>query len=246
MIQPKLYAQLGNQCFMISAAIAHALKMGTNYSIPKKTINPRIWRTYFSHLPEVKSATKDYYKEPRHAYDPLPEVTDLTIDGYFQSEKYFDGAKEEIAQALQFELKPAEYIAVHVRRGDYLLYPEQFPVLPIDYYYAKGIMDFINKGYKLFKFYSDDIEFCKQSFPRHLEEIGVHYTFSENRDPLTDMKDMYNASGFIIANSTFSLFPALLRQDNPIVVAPAEGRWYGPMNKHLETQDLMPERFIKL
>src|SRR5687768_16598227 len=136
MIQPKLYAQLGNQCFMISAAIAHALKMGTPYSIPKKTINPRIWKTYFHRLPEIKSATKHYYKEPRHCYDPLPEVDDLTIDGYFQSEKYWHGYKKQIAEALQFEYKPADYVAVHIRRGDYLFYPEQFPTMPLEYYQA--------------------------------------------------------------------------------------------------------------
>jgi hypothetical protein len=70
--------------------------------------------------------------------------------------------------------------------------------------------------------------------------------YCEISDPLTAMKDMYNASAFIIGNSTFSLFPALLRPDNPIVIAPAEERWYGPAAKHLETCDLMPERFIKI
>lgn len=243
MIQPKLYAQLGNQCFMISAAIAHALKMGTTYSIPKKTINPRIWKTYFHHLPDIKSATKHYYKEPRHAYDPLPEVDDLTIDGYFQSEKYFLNAKNEIAQALQFEYKPADYVSLHIRRGDYLFYPEQFPIMPLGYYQA-GIDHFIEKGECRFRIYSDDIEWCKSSFKP--EWWGAYIEFSTLRDPLADMKDMYNANGFIIANSTFSLFPALLRQDNPPVVAPAENRWYGPMAKHLETCDLMPKRFIKL
>lgn len=243
MIQPKLYAQLGNQAFMISAAIAHALKRGTTYSIPKKTINPKIWRTYFSHLPEFKSATKSYYKEPRHAYDPLPEVNDLTIDGYFQSEKYFANAKAEIAEALQFEHKAADYVALHIRRGDYMFYPEQFPLMPLEYYQA-GIDYFIENGECLFRIYSDDIEWCKSSFKP--EWWGAYVEYSTIKDPLTDMRDMYNASGFIIANSTFSLFPAVLRPDNPNVVAPAEDRWYGAMNKHLETFDLMPERFIKM
>lgn len=243
MIQPKLYARLGNQCFMISAAIAHALKMGTAYSIPNKSINPRIWKTYFHHLPEAKSATKHYYKESRHAYDPLPDVDDLTIDGYFQSERYFANAKDEISKALKFEYKPADYVALHIRRGDYLLYPEQFPTISFEYYQT-GIDHFVEKGECRFRIYSDDIEWCKTSFKP--EWWGAYVEYSTIRDPLTDMKDMYNASGFIIANSTFSLYPSLLRQDNPDVVAPAENRWYGPMAKNLETADLMPERFIKM
>lgn len=239
MITCKLWAQTGNQAFMCSAAIAHALKMGTTYSIPKKTISPQIWRTYFTHLPETKSATLHYYKEKRHCYDPLPEVDSLTIEGYFQSEKYWHGYKEQIAEALGFVHKPEPYIAVHIRRGDYLKYPDQFPVLDREYYF-KAIKHFADAGYYTFKVYSDDIQWCKKAFD------ATELLYSENKDPLTDMKDMYNASGFILANSTFGLFASLLRNDNPLTIAPAECRWFGPKAKHLETCDLMPERFIKM
>lgn len=239
MIQPKLWAQLGNQCFMISAAIAHALKMSTTYSIPKKTISPQIWRTYFTHLPETKSATKHYYKEKRHCYDPLPEVDSLTIEGYFQSEKYWHGYKEQIAEALGFVHKPEPYVAVHIRRGDYLKYPDQFPVMHREYYLT-AIKHFTDAGYYTFKVFSDDIQWCKNVFGEHT------LLYSENKDPLTDMKDMHNAAGFIIGNSTFSLFSSLLRSDNPIVIAPAEKHWPWCGKNGTEAFDLMPERFIKI
>lgn len=258
MIQPKLFAQLGNQCFMISASIAHALKMGTTYSIPKKTISPKVWRTYFTHLPEVKSAAKHYYKEPRHCYDPLPEVDSLTIEGYFQSEKYWHGHKKEIAEALGFIHQPADYVAVHIRRGDYLKYPNQFPVLPMSYY--KPALYWLNnfdengdeKTLHKFKIYSDDISWCKKEFSLELLNIphSIYnvptFEYCEISDPLTAMRDMYNAAAFVISNSTFSLFPALLRPDNPIVIAPTDDRWFGSAAKHLETCDLMPERFLKM
>jgi hypothetical protein len=60
------------------------------------------------------------------------------------------------------------------------------------------------------------------------------------------MKDIYNAKAAIIANSTFSLYPALLRADNPVVIAPAEHRWFGIQAQNLNSPDRMPERFIKL
>jgi hypothetical protein len=244
MIQPKLWAQLGNQAFMCSCAIAHALKMNTTYSIPKKTISPNTWRTYFSHLPETKSATLHYYKEKRHCYDPLPEVDSLTIEGYWQSEKYWHGYKEQIAEALGFVFASGEYVSIHCRRGDYLLYPDQFPVMQMDYYY-QAIEYFRSKGYFKFRVHSDDIPFCKtQINSTYIKDIEVEY--SNIRDPLEDMMSMYNAAGFILANSTFGLFAALLRNDNPIVIAPADDRWFGPKAKHLETCDLMPERFIKM
>lgn len=241
MIRTQLWAQLGNQCFMLAAAIAHAKKMNTTFSAPRHTINPRLWPIYFHNLPVPQRATREYYKEPRHAYDPLPEVDDLTIEGYFQSEKYFADAKEQVANALGFKLNPEPVIAIHVRRGDYLLYPDQFPVLPVQYY-DDAIKEFVKLGYQQFKVYSDDIRWCQQNIKSNYVNIG----YSIVQDPLQDMRDMYNCSGFIIANSSYSLFPALLRNDNPTVMSPAEDRWYGPANAKLETYDLMPERFIKI
>lgn len=255
MITCKLFAGLGNQLFMISASVAHALKMGTTYSIPKKTISPQIWRTYFSHLPETKSATLHYYKEKRHCYDPLPDVDSLTIEGYFQSEKYWHGYKEQIADALGFVYKPEPYVAVHVRRGDYLKYPDQFPVMPVEYY--KFAMEFMggitDPGYHRFRIYSDDIEWCKQVF--HPDKKLLNYMafnapldieISLLKDPLTAMRDMYNAEAFIVGNSTFSLFPALLRHGNPTVIAPEENHWPWCGLNGSEAFDLMPERFIKI
>lgn len=247
MVTCKYMGQLGNQLFQTSAAICHALKMNTNYAFPKLSTAPRIWRTYLHHLPLLRpnQATRDYYKETGPKYAPLPGSNDLTIEGYFQSEKYWHNYKKQLAEILGFEYKPSDYVAVHVRRGDYLKYPDQFPVLPANYYH-RGIMSLINKGYKNFRFYSDDIAWCKINFPTHLEEIGVKYTFTGKGDPLTDMKDMHNASAFVISNSTFSLFPSLLRIDNPLVIAPEEDRWFGPAAKHLNSPDRLPERFIKI
>lgn len=241
MIQTRLWARLGNQCFMLAACIAHAKKMGTTFAAPRATIDPRIWPIYFRGLPIASHATRNYYKEPRHAYDPLPEHDDMTIEGYFQSEKYFADAKPEVAKSLGFVRKKTDYVAVHIRRGDYLLYPDQFPVLPLEYYF-KSIDYIVNNSDHaiIFKIYSDDIPWCKGAFGDHT------FVYSSIKDPLTDMRDMFNAAGFIISNSSYSLFPALLRDDAPMVVAPAENRWYGPANAKLETSDLMPERFIKI
>lgn len=235
---------MGNQCFQVSAAIAHAKTVGTNWRAPYRTADPDIWPTYFNGLPIARgAATVHTYHEKRHCYDPLPMYKDMTIDGYFQSERYFENAKPEIQQALGFE-QPGigdMHVAIHVRRGDYLQYSNQFPVLPIEYY-STAIDCAIDAGYDTFMVYSDDIDWCKKEF----SYMGYHFAYSTIKDPLTDMRSMYDADSFIISNSTFSLFPALLRSDNPLVIAPAEHRWYGPANKHLETCDLMPERFIKL
>lgn len=255
MIIPKLYGRLGNQCFQIAAAIAHAEKLETAYRVPKRTINPKIWQLYFPNLPTrqlISNVTTNYYREKRHCYDPIPEVDDLTIDGYFQTEKYWHGHHQEIADALGFKYhKPEkEFVAVHVRRGDFVSqFPDKHPPLPIDYYRtAMQLMG--GDGFFRFKIYSDDIAWCKQNITTNILDYThfdsfVEIEYSTSKDALTDMRDMYNASAFIIANSTFSLFPALLSRCQN-VISTAEHRWYGPGNSHLETCDLLPERFIKL
>lgn len=265
MIIPKLYGRAGNQCFQISAAIAHAKRMKTTWAIPRRTEDARYWPNYF--LNEVPLNNRSHHftliqhNELRHCFDALPDKNDLTLNGYFQSEKYWPTHEEKcaIGDALGFHCKQQDYIAIHVRRGDYVTqFSDKHPPLDFDYY--RQAIDFFNDddqysnvGRKLiFCVYTDDIEWCKENFIHKNVVIPMRsdnfptIEFSPIKDPIAAMRDMYNAAGFIIANSTFSLFPALLRLDNPVVIAPAENRWYGPGNGHLETFDLMPERFIKI
>lgn len=249
MIKPKLYGRLGNQCFQVAAAIAHAKKMQTEWFIPRFTENMQYWPNYFVHVvPRNKVTplpTLFQYDEPYHNYAPISAKDHLTINGYFQSEKYFEGAKEDIGNALGFHCKQQNYIAIHVRRGDYVTqFSDKHPPLDMEYY-KRAIEVFNDRlyGCGIYKIYSDDIEWCKKQFQ---QISGYTFLYSHIKDPLTDMRDMYNAAGFIISNSSFSLFPALIRLDNPVTIAPAEERWYGPGNSHLETFDLMPERFIKI
>lgn len=243
MVTCKLWAQLANQLFMISATVCHALKMNTSFSIPVHTINPRLWKTYIHHLPKpiFGGATRHYFRQPGHGFTPIPNKNDITLEGYFQSELYWHNYKNELADILQFSLTPDTFIAVHHRRGDYLKYPDRFPVLDMDYY-DQAIEFFSRAGYHRFKVFSDDIPWCKE----HYSKSAFTFEYSGIKDPLLDMKHMYNASGFIIANSTFGLFPALLRSDNPIVVAPKEERWFGPNGQDMVSKDRMPERFIKI
>ncbi len=243
MVTCKLWAGAANQLFMISATICHALRMKTNYAIPRKTINPRVWKTYINHLPEVRPgySTKSYFRQPGHSFTPIPDEQDITLEGYFQSEKYWYEYKEQLAQILGFQYKPVNYVAVHVRRGDYLQYPDRFPVLPFQYY-ENSIQCFIDKGHDSFKVYSDDIEWCKKTFINK----GLHFSYSEKKDPISDIKDIFNANGYILANSTFGLFPALLRADYPITIVPQSDLWFGPKGQDMNSLDRLPERFTKL
>lgn len=209
-------------------------------------MNERLWPTpKFKNIKYCGPQPGRTYLEPSPEYSPIPVEDNLVLEGYYQAETYWHGFKKEMAEVLEFELKPADYISVHIRRGDFLQFSDQFPVLPMEYY-KKAIWHFEEQGYKKFKFYSDDIRYCKSVFMYEYSSHDLEFEFSTGKSPIDDLREMYNGAGLIIANSSFSLFAALLRSDNPIVVAPAEHRWFGPKNKHLNSPDRMAERFIKL
>jgi hypothetical protein len=212
--------------------------------MPSKSMQERLWPTpKFKNIKYCSPQPGRLVQEKGPNYQELPKEDNIVLEGYWQSEKYFFDYKREIADILEFERRETDYVAVHVRRGDYLKFPDEFPVLSMDYY-GNAIAYFKDRGFKKFKFYSDDIEWCQRTF--YSGGWGIVTEFSTGRTPIEDMREVYNGQGIISANSTFSLYPALLRTDNPIVIAPAEHRWFGKNAKHLNSIDRVPERFIKL
>lgn len=208
-------------------------------------MNERLWPTpRFKNIKYCGPQPGRLFMEASTMFTPIPNEDNLILEGYWQSEKYWHGFKKELAEVLEFEHKPTDYVSIHVRRGDYLQFADQFPVLPVEYY-EKSVQYFVNKGIASFRVYSDDIRWCRDAFETNQYSTS-RFTFSTGKSAIEDMRDMYNGAGLIIANSSFSLFAALLRTDNPLVIAPAEHRWFGPANKKLDSPDRMAERFIKL
>lgn len=244
MVSSRTCGRLGNFLFQFAATYSHAKKNGFDYCMPKRSMNERLWPTpKFKNIKYCGPQPGKTYLEPSPAYSPIPDEDNLLLEGYYQSEKYWHGLNKEISEVLEFEYRPADYVSVHVRRGDYLQFPDQFPVLPIDYY-TRAMQYCANNGYSHFKIYSDDIKWCKNTFGESTGSITMEY--STGKSAIDDMRDMFNGAGLIVANSSFSLFPALLRTDNPLIIAPKEDRWFGPKNKHLDSPDRLPERFIKM
>lgn len=245
MISARTCGRLGNFLFQFAATYSHAKKNGFDYCMPLRSMNERLWPTpKFKNLKYCGPQPGKTYVEPSPAYSPIPDEDNLILEGYYQSESYWHGFKKELADLLEFEHKPSDYVSVHIRRGDYVKCPNEFPVLPMEYY--RSAIDFMKGiGYNHFKIYSDDIKWCIIAFGQH-NFADIQVSFSTGKSAIDDMRDMYNGAGLIIANSSFSLFPALLRSDNPLVIAPAEYRWFGKNAQHLNSKDRMAERFIKI
>lgn len=268
MITCKLYGRRANQLFQIASLIGVALESNIPWAIPRYTENEEAFpHRHFKALEDIgayldtENLKKPFYylKEAGHNYNVIaPEVLrDLTnqytvvLDGYFQSYKYFEKHKMYIAQLLGF---PTNFhystgeVAIHVRRGDYLNLPDKHPVLPLSYYErAVDIFKSLNK--KHFKVFSDDLDWCRENFLNINNPVfsDCRFIFSDNANEMQDLYEMFTCDGYIIANSSFSLFAAILGQRGlKTVVSPHYKQWFGENNQHLDTSDMLPPSFTLL
>ena len=199
-------------------------------------------------VPINEMAIGSVYQEGDFKFNPqvlsLGPNTDLY--GYFQSEKYFEKYRNEILEIFTFKQKHKDearnflsekvlplssdknIISLHVRRGDYTLYPNHHPTCS-DEYYQSAISKFDLKN-SIFLVFSDDIEWCKKKFE------GESFIFSDTDNPYLDLAIMSLCDHHIIANSSFSWWGAWLnKSENKKVIAPS--RWFGPaLNK--DTSDI--------
>lgn len=177
------------------------------------------------------------------AYDEfnLPELSNIDeifFRGFFQDKKYFDEVAEEVRRELSLKshlisdslkaevdtIKQMESVAIHVRRGDYLvgINTKVFEELPITYY-ERSLTEIISiLGYtpRVYVF-SDDYDYVCKVFKNlcGCEVIAV--------PPRIDYEDMYLmscAKHHIIANSSFSWWSAALSDEGGITVAPKQ--WF--------------------
>ena len=101
------HGEFGNQLFQIAATIGHALKVNDEYIFPKwlGIMSKDEYSKYFLNpIPENENLkqTKHVWNEPHFQYHEIPNVTDLNLFGYFQSEKYFKHCEDVIKKHLLY------------------------------------------------------------------------------------------------------------------------------------------------
>lgn len=237
-VYAKQYGRLGNNLFQMAAAIGYAMTYGIEYNIcpwyTKNTIN-------HGHPYYIKEAGHQYQKLYFHK---KLRYSRIMLDGYWQSEKYFAHCREEVLKALgyQWELKEG-WCSIHVRRGDYLKYPDKHPVVTMEY--LTKAMDMIadHRGIERFMVFSDDIPWCIA----HFSSLPYHFHYSIDQTPEEDLIAGSCCEHNIISNSTFSWWGAWLNQNpDKVVISPSKDNWFGPGNAHLDTSDLIPESWIQI
>lgn len=230
--------RLGNHLFQIAATIGHARDRGQEFRFPRWIHEKdfQIQGCFFEEVPEGEE-----YEELHFHYDPIPPRTNLSLSGFFQSEKYFANCREEIRRLLTPKKLPPfttfrGVASVQVRRGDYLELPDRHPILGREYY-EQAVSYLEDRGVTRFMVFSDDLPWCREHFE------WPPFQVVPDLSPIDQFVMSISCEHHIMANSTFSWWSAWL-DPNPgkIVIAPK--LWFGPAYAHFDTKDLIPEPWL--
>lgn len=167
----------------------------------------------------------------------LDPESPFVLIGYFQSYIYAEksGVLEELRKMkpvessveidnLTFASSAEKPLVVHFRFGDYK--NENAFGIPSVEYYRKGITELWKTGnYKSIWVFSDEIDLAKLKFPqeyisyvRWIEEIGESAGLT--------LEAMRLGHGFVIANSSFSFWGAMLAHGDTKVEVVAPDPWF--------------------
>jgi len=268
MITSTRIGRYGNTCnsmFQYAALIGMSKKTGLEYCIPRhesyydvnyKCNNASIFEGFDLDVQELDLGILNF-KEVNFPFEYANiHVSDFTdMIGYFQSEKYFQYAKQEVMDQFTFKSSvkevvddkiangyypdPSRCTSIHIRLGDYTSKRDYHPAMTKDYYQTASKLSAL-QNYMVF---SDDVTACKQLLG---ESSNVYY--SEEQNPFSALYHMSLCSNHIICNSTFGWWGAWLGEaKNPIeqktIIAPK--RWFGPAHSY-DSKDIIPDRWTLL
>lgn len=192
---------------------------------------------YYADLKLGVSSRHIIHEKETFQYEDVSVGSNNYYVGFWQNEKYFENIRKDLLHALIWkgncddkakqlleEIKCNDSVAVHIRRGDYLLkgYADIYVAQDILYYERARAYLNSNKNDLKFYIFSDDIEWCKQNF---MWDNCYFVDDSITADSVTQFEIMRSCKHFIIANSTYSWWAAWLAENKDAIrVAPR--RWY--------------------
>lgn len=266
MIYCNLKGGLGNMMFEIAAIKSISIDLSVDFSFPNlqenlKLINDdKFYNDKINHAFEYNQIFGKYKYESPNCNLPLvsypfhyqkiniPNI-DLMIDGFFQSEKYFKHNRIQILNDFKIPDSVSKLItdkykdilyrrltSVHVRRGDYIKFPNHHPTQSLNYYLSA--MSMLLNDTDIFVVFSDDIDWCKSNI------IGDNIIYIENEKDYIEMYLMSFCENNIISNSSFSWWGAWLNENkNKKVIGPK--LWFGNSIQFI-SDDIIPEDWIKI
>lgn len=249
---------LGNQLFQWAYAYSLSNFYNTNFYLDKHSYSFDKLRIYeLNKFPNIQTGLTDFelskhllpntreeIDDFNFKYRFLTSGTNLYLNGYWQSEKYFKEYRSAILTMLSAtkekyqefsKIIKTNSVSIHIRRTDYLTSNGYHPVQPKEYF--DKALQYINNYEKIYVF-SDDIEWCINN----LKYPNIE--FINGYDNIDDLWMMSMCSHNIISNSTFSWWGAWLNPNqNKIVIAP--NNWFG-LQANLNTSDIIPKEWVKI
>jgi hypothetical protein len=247
--------------FQYAAAMGIARQLDIPFSIPKhnEVLNDGLGNKLRIELFEVFKLVPDDIRyvsgidiqEQTFEFDPkffsLDNENVYNLIGFFQSEKYFKHCESEVRRNFEFvdHIKDdckdlvdvaKDSVALHIRRGDYLINSQNHYNLTLDYY--QEALSCFDKDQQVIIF-SDDPQWCKDQNLFSDDRFLV----SETGNSRYDLYLMSKCLDFIIANSTFSWWGAWLANKGKVI---APQQWFGSALEHKNTKDLYPQEWIKI
>lgn len=238
---------LGNQLFQIASTIGIAKSNDHKFGFPKWS-----YQAFFKNkLPEIEMEVENievYQEETFHFSVKKFDNKNYDLDGWFQSEKYFDinltkyffefEPKFLVALRLKFQsVFEKKTILISIRRGDFVHHPDYFQ-LPINYYINALIDNFPDWRNKNLVILSDDVDYCKFHFS-FLENVF----FADNLNAIEQLAIASLCDDFIISNSTFSWWCAWLGEKESSKIIRPLHYFTESKNKIDNDKDYFPERW---
>jgi len=285
MIIIKLNGGLGNQLFQYSLGRKLSIKNNDVFKLDLSDFtkdNPRSYGLGKFNIIENFASDKDINKIKKSGvwklvdklkpyckrsvikykgYDFDPNILKLSgnfyLDGYWQSEKYFQDIKNIIRKEVTLknpienkyadlisQIKNTNSVSIHIRRGDYITnkkFSKVYNLLDEKYYQkaVKFIAEKINDPF--FFIFSDDINWVKQNL-----NIPYPKIFVSGENEIKNYEELILMSlckHNIIANSSFSWWGAWLNQ-NPSKIVISPDKWFN--DKISDAKDLIPPEWIRI
>jgi Glycosyl transferase family 11 len=234
---------LGNNMFQWAFGISASRRLGTRFTTDHEPLSPIFeldgepslrwrlrrlrWRAG-QRLQQWPTVEIDGDDDPRDVMAGLRDG--VRYGGFFQSADYFGAEHDAVRRAFTVrrehrdrfrqefaDLVGADYVCLHVRRRDYLVWGGSGIELPWSYFHRCLELAGIDAPAV---FTSDDIAAVRAEFA---SQPGARF---EANDPIIDMQLMMHAKVCVVSNSSFSWWGAWLnRHPDKRVLAPQH--WLG-------------------
>ena len=256
------YGRLGNQLFQMASTIGIAESHCAKWSFPTSIGTTSVGKLFGlkgdSRLEPLSAVRYDELNETYYRIE-LPRTRRVvSLHGYFQSRQFFDKSASTLRKHMKIshqllrkvqkrvpEVQDVNSVTMHVRRGDFKLYPGKYYTLDMTYYSAA--LNEISTPIDSVIVVTDDADWCMKNIIDRIPFKTILSPFyGEEDSELLDFVLLYLGKHTITANSSFSWWAAFLKQLQSsfkhagTVVAPDQ--WYDPTGEltHLNTHSFYP------